>query len=504
VSSVVPASSVLLARGPDSPEVFAVRRSEQLRFFGGFFAFPGGGVHSSDAQFGEPLTRQVAAARELFEETGVLIARRPDGSFPTPAELLPLRRELHDDRLSFGDLLGRQNLTIRSADFTPLGTLVTPAFASARFDTAFFVAVLPPGQQAEVWPGELDHGRWTTAADMLASWTRGDSLVSPPTVSILEAFRGGPVLSVVEKLRPLLAVLESGAIPPIFFAPAVQMIPLLAPALAPLTHTNAWLVGSGPVYLIDPGATEADEQERLFAALDLAAAEGRRITDIVLTHHHPDHIGAAAVCAARYGVGIWAHPWTAEKLRGKVEVQRLLNEGDRLDLGTAPDGNGRWHLEALFTPGHAPGHLAFWEPRYRLLFAGDMVSTLSSVIVAPPEGDLTLYLESLRRLAAFGCRLLLPAHGSPTGRSRQTLEDALEHRLQREDQLLATLRNGPRTVGALFDEIYRGLPDNLRRCAELQILGGLIKLQREGRVEATADGTTQTWQLVKHLVGDGR
>jgi glyoxylase-like metal-dependent hydrolase (beta-lactamase superfamily II) len=296
-------------------------------------------------------------------------------------------------------------------------------------------------------------------------------------------------------MRPLLAALERGAIPPIFFAPAVQMIPLLAPALAPLTHTNAFLIGTGPVYLIDPGATDADEQQRLFAVLDAAAAEGRQITDIVLTHHHPDHIGAAAVCAARSGVAIWAHPWTAEKLRGTVEVRRLLNEGDRLDLGTAPDGNGRWHLEPLFTPGHAPGHLAFWEPRYRLLFAGDMVSTLSSVIVAPPEGDLTLYLDSLRRLATFDCRLLLPAHGSPTGRSRQTLEDAIEHRLQREEQLLATLKNGPRTVGELFEEIYRGLPEKLRRFAELQILAGLIKLQREGRVEVTADSGPQTWQL---------
>ncbi len=497
MNPILPAASVLLARGPGAPEVFAVRRSGQLRFFGGFFAFPGGSVHRTDAAFGEPLTRQVAAARELFEETGVLIGRRPDGAFPPLADLPALRRDLLEGALSFGEVLARLDAAVRDHDFRPVGALVTPPFAGTRFDTAFFVAELPPGQEAEVWPGELDHGRWTTAADLLDSWTRGDSLVSPPTLSILEAFRGRPVSAVVEGLRLLLTRLDAGAIPPIFFAPAVQMIPLLAPALAPLTHTNAFLVGTGPVYLIDPGAVDPDEQRRLFDVLDDAAADGRRLTSVVLTHHHPDHVGAANACARRYGVPVWAHPLTAAKLQGKVEVHRHLNEGDRLDLGPAPDGNGRWHLEALQTPGHASGHLAFWEPRYRLLFAGDMVSTLSSVIVAPPDGDLTVYLDSLRRLTTYDCRLLLPAHGAPTSRPRLTLEEAVAHRLKREEQLVEALAPGPRTVAELYDAVYPGLPANLRRFAELQIVAGLIKLQREGRAGASGEAPVQVWRLTR-------
>src|SRR5207237_720111 len=83
-----------------------------------------------------------------------------------------------------------------------------------------------------------------------------------------------------------------------------------------------------------------------------------------------------------------------------------------LALGACPDGGGPGHLEALHTPGHAPGHLAFYEPHYRLLFAGDMVSTLSSVVIAPPEGDLVVYLRSLERLRTLDCRLLLPGHGN--------------------------------------------------------------------------------------------
>src|SRR5439155_26347356 len=135
--------------------------------------------------------------------------------------------------------------------------------------------------------------------------------------------------------------------------------------------------------------------------------------------HHPDHVGAVPACVQRYGVGVWAHPQTAARVQPRIEVTRLLHEGDRLDLGPCPDGAGQWHLEALHTPGHAPGHLAFHEPRYRLLFAGDMISTLSSVVIAPPEGDLVTYLQSLQRLRTVDCRLLLPAHGNASAQPRE-------------------------------------------------------------------------------------
>src|SRR5205807_10255216 len=128
---------------------------------------------------------------------------------------------------------------------------------------------------------------------------------------------------------------------------------------------------------------------------------------------------------------------------------RLLRDGEKIDLGTAPDGAGRWHLEAVFTPGHAPGHLAFWEPRYRLLFAGDMVSTLSSIIIAPPEGDLAIYLDSLHKLRALRARLLLPAHGSPSARAGHVLDESLSHRAKREAQLVELLSAGPRRVSDL-------------------------------------------------------
>jgi endoribonuclease LACTB2 len=502
VNPITEAASVLLARGPGSFEVFAVRRSASLRFFGGFFAFPGGKVGVAD---GAPLpgagtpnlaVRRLTAARELFEETGVLVARRPDGSFPPSGpELSQARRDLVEDGAPFAAVLQRFGAVVHPDDFRYVGGFVTPPFTTMRFDTAFFHTDLPPGQQPEVWPGELDHGRWTTAEALLAEWTRGDCLVSPPTLTMLEAIRGRPVVELAERLAPLLASLDAGAIHPIFWAPHVQMIPLHTIALAPSTHTNAFLVGRDPVFLIDPGPEKTEEQERLFAILDARRGAGQPLTAVVLTHHHPDHVGAAAACSRRYGVPIWAHTLTAQALAARLQVSRFLGDGDRLELGPAPDGRGRWHLEAVHTPGHAPGHLAFYDPYYRLLFAGDMVSTLSSIIIAPPDGDLTVYLDSLRRLLTFDCRLLLPAHGSASPRPRETLEECIAHRAKREEQLLAALGPQPRRVKDLLPELYKGLPESLTRLAELQMLAGLEKLQREGRVVTAVEEGEMAWVL---------
>ncbi len=370
-----------------------------------------------------------------------------------------------------------------------------------RFDTSFFVAQLPPGQTAEVWPGELAGCEWATPTTLLDAWTRGDRLLTPPTLTILETIRGRSAFDLPDRLAPLLARLDAGALPPICFAPGVHMLPLKTVGLPPITHTNAFLVGTDVRWLIDPGAHEQDEQERMFSAVDEVVrgqeseVSGQRsevkednrtssrgpIAGIVLTHHHPDHIGGVQAAVERYRVPVLAHRRTAELLGGRIKIDRMLDEGDRLELGQAADGSGPWFLEALLTPGHAAGHLAFFEPHYRLLLAGDVVSTLTSIVIAPPDGDLAEYLATLRRVRELDLRMLLPAHGGPSLRPRQLLEDAIEHRHKREQQLLAALAEGPASASDLASRLYNGLAGPLQTLARWQVLAGLEKLRREGR-----------------------
>ena len=492
------AATVLLARGPGSPEVFVVRRAEALRFLGGFHAFPGGRVLPSDAILAgstdSVAVQRVSAVRELFEETGVLLARRPDGTFPADAELAGPRADLLAEPDAFPALLARLGLGVRPDDLTYVGTLITPPFSAVRFDAAFFTAVLPPGQTPTIQAGELDAGEWLSADAALGAWEAGLILVSPPTVSLLTAIRGRAVEEWPGRARPLFDALAAGAPEVIYFSPRVQMIPLFCHGLPPTYYTSAFLVGQDPAYLIDPGPTDADQQRRLFTLLGARIAAGARLAAVVLTHHHPDHVGAAAAVAGKYGVPILAHPWTARALAGRIVVDRTIEDGGALDLGTAPHGRP-WRLEALHTPGHAPGHLCFYEATYRLLFIGDMASTMSSVVITPPEGDITEYLESVHRLSALPSRLLLPAHGSVSARPGAVLDECISHRRKREEQLVQALAAGPRRVPDLAEEMYRGTPAAVMPYAEKQVLAGLLKLQCEGRAEKDGDENEGAWRL---------
>jgi ribonuclease/clavin/mitogillin len=496
----------LLVRRSQPQEVFVVQRARSLRFFGGFLAFPGGKVHDTDALVpvtgaiggsGDPESqrvRRVAAVRELFEETGVLLARTTQGDFPrSDADLEECRRELMKHPRVFGRMLSERGLSIRAEDLTPVGNLVTPSFAPVRFDTSFFLAMWPPNQEAVVWPGELEEGEWAPATQVLETWRRGASLISPPTLMILEAMNSPDARPLEQRLTELFESHNGDAIPPIFVSPDVQLLPLRTLALPPSTHTNAFLVGRDPAYLIDPGASDADEQRRLFAALDERFAAGVKLKAVVLSHHHPDHVGGALACAQRYGVPIWAHPWTANALQKKLTVSAEINPGDRLQLGAAPDGTGPWHLEAIGTPGHAPGHLVFYEPHYRLLFAGDMVSTQSSIVIVPPQGDLAVYMESLRRLREYPCRLLLPGHGPATSRALEAIDESIAHRVKREEMLCAALGPVPRAIEDLALELYRGVPAHLMKFARMQVLAGLQKLAQEGKAQETIVGAMRGW-----------
>ncbi len=490
MTAIAKAASVLVSAGPGSQELYIVRRAPSLRFFGGFLAFPGGRVAAEDAwpeHAPDPeAARRVAAARELFEETGILLARRPNGEFLTAqAGLDYWRRELLAERVSFRGLLQSLGLGLHEADLISIGSLTTPAFASSRFDTHFFLAHMPPGQKAEVWPGELDAGWWTSSSAVLDEWEHGGSLVSPPTVACLQAIRHRAVDEAPGRLSPLCASIAAGAMHPIYFAPRVRMLPLRTDGLLPNTFTNAYLVGEGPAYLIDPGPTDPEEQSRLFAVLDQFHDAGHRLTAILLTHHHRDHVGAADVCAKRYGIPVRAHPMTARMLGDRATAHEFIHDGETFPLGVSPDGVPR-RLEAVFTPGHASGHLAFYQAHYQLLFVGDLLSMVSTVVIEVPDGDLAAYLESLRRLRGLPCRLLLPGHGNVSARPTEAIDDCLAHRAQREQMLLAALRPEPRTIEDLALELYKGLPNGMMRFAEMQVRAGLEKLHHEGRAEAVS------------------
>jgi len=207
---------------------------------------------------------------------------------------------------------------------------------------------------------------------------------------------------------------------------------------------------------------------------------------ILATHHHPDHVGGAMALRERLQLPLWAHAMTAQRLDGIVEIDRLIQDGERIELkGPTPTS-----LTALHTPGHAPGHLCFTDEASNIMIAGDMVASVGTIIVEPTDGDMLLYLESLRKMSALEPAGLLPAHGDLIEQPQAILSFYIEHRLMRERKVLEALeaRGKASRPRHLVAQAYADTPKALWPLALRSIEAHLIKLEREGRVLKEGDG----------------
>jgi glyoxylase-like metal-dependent hydrolase (beta-lactamase superfamily II)/8-oxo-dGTP pyrophosphatase MutT (NUDIX family) len=481
VEPVLAAAVVLFRDGPDGREVFLVRRGADRRFAGGFHAFPGGRIDPDDAAIpvagasGEEAAIVACAVRELFEETGVLLAHDPSPR-PSPqrgegsphADLSADRRALLDGTLAFGELVRRRGLVLDASLLVPAGRWVTPEYLPIRYDARLFLVALRDGDRPEVWPGELAGGGLVRAAEALRRWSRGELLLHPPNLHALRVLArpGRPSL---EDLRSP-PECDDGIARRVEFQEGFHLAALRTPTLPPATHTNAWLVPDGDgLAIVDPGAPDPDEQRRLLDLVDALAAEGRPPRAVWLTHVHPDHTGAVSAVVARHRIPVRAHRLAAGRIPGGVEIEPV-RDGDLL--------GGRFRV--LETPGHAREHVAFLDEDSGALLCGDMVSTLSTIVVDPDEGDMAEYVRQLERLRALAPRTLYPAHGPPAPNAPERLAAYLGHRHDREALVAAALAEG----GALAEitaRAYADTPPSLLPVAERSCLAILLKLAKEGR-----------------------
>ena len=267
----------------------------------------------------------------------------------------------------------------------------------------------------------------------------------------------------------------------------ILQVPLETPTKLPATHTNAYLVGNQKLYLIDPSPSDPSEQEKLWKLLDEAIAEGRALEGILLTHDHPDHIGAVEETLRRYKIPIYAHRLAAKSLP-QIDFSDFLEHGQELELGPSPEGAPGWKLKVYHLPGHAPGHLVFQETCYQAVIVGDLISTLSSILIDPRDGHLATYIESLHFLESVTQGHLYPGHGSPTPEGRLIVQRTIGHRQKRERRLLEALDHSPQMLDAILPKVYVKIDRRVAKYAKRSLLSGLIKLVEEGRVAETAQG----------------
>src|SRR6266550_1785599 len=494
------AAAVILLRpntDPDNPEVYLVKRSSKLAFLGGFQAFPGGQRQTNDAEVQvkncvEPESAAMisCAARELFEEVGVLLAR--GSKTLTTGQLASLYDDLESKRMSWPELLRHYGLHLDASDFTFVGRWVTPPFAPRRFDTWFFLVTCPAKQQPKVTEdSELESGGWIRARDAYAKWERNEIIAVPPVLHLLKTIAGGLSDDLVERF---LSVPEARRVPTrrIEFHPHYICFPVRTPTKPPATHTNSYLIHtSSEVLVLDPGSPYEDEQNALANCIDDLIAAGKTVREIVLTHVHPDHVAGVNAqndhLEEKQGarVPVAAHAATAESLRNQVRVDRFIADDEILVLGGEP----AIKLRALHTPGHARGHLCFFDERTGALISGDNIVGFGSVLIDPPEGNMREYLASLRRMRSLpNLSVLFGGHGPAIANPYEKIDEYISHRLQREELILTAVREGASTPKEIVERVYTDVSPKAHAMAERAVLAHLEKLQAEGLVLQNLDG----------------
>lgn len=241
------------------------------------------------------------------------------------------------------------------------------------------------------------------------------------------------------------------------------------PSLMTGPGTNTIVLGSGikGATVIDPALDDPD----YLAALIQAGEERGGLRRILITHGHSDHTGGAEALRAKLNI-----PICAFSRAGVSFADEEIPDGTILPAGDDT-------LRAIHTPGHRFDHFSFLLEKQRTLFAGDLLAGTGTIVIVPPEGDMLDYLASLNRLQTLNLARIVPAHGPVITDPQAKLAEYIEHRLQRERQIIALLQRNPGgiTIAAIVQHIYTETNPALHVMAARSVEAHLLKLEREGR-----------------------
>lgn len=290
-------------------------------------------------------------------------------------------------------------------------------------------------------------------------------------------------------------------------SPLVQRVICRNPSKFSYHGTGTYIIGTRQCVVIDPGPRIDSHRDALAAAL-----AGRELVGIVVTHCHGDHSPLSAWMKDEYSVPTYAfgphrmvEGWTEEDDHDPSEEdeseEKDAEENEPLDVDFRPDvtvadgerilRTGEFSLEAVHTPGHTSNHLCVSMPEEATLFSGDHVMGWSTTIVSPPDGDMAAYFHSVRKVIGRGDALLRPTHGGPITDPQPFLHALLEHRMERENQVIEQLRSGVTTIPAMVKVLYANVDKRLHRPARRSIWSHMLKLHAEGRVRVADGGSAR-------------
>jgi glyoxylase-like metal-dependent hydrolase (beta-lactamase superfamily II) len=270
--------------------------------------------------------------------------------------------------------------------------------------------------------------------------------------------------------------------------PNVRRVVARNPSAFTFKGTGTYIIGHGNVAIVDPGPAI---QEHVDAVLN--AIRGETVTHILVTHTHVDHSPATPALKAATGAPVYAfgpHPKPPEGVVTEQGGDHDFAPDITLSDGEVVEGKG-WTVEAIHTPGHISNHLCFALREDNVLLSGDHVMGWSTAVISPPDGNMRSYFESLRKLLPREESLYIPTHGAEIRDPRPFVQAYIDHRLDRERQIMACLRDGLDTVPAMVQRMYRDVPAILHPAAGRSVLAHLIQFVAEGRVQCDGPPTVE-------------
>jgi glyoxylase-like metal-dependent hydrolase (beta-lactamase superfamily II)/8-oxo-dGTP pyrophosphatase MutT (NUDIX family) len=519
-----PAATLILLRdAAGGPQVLMLQRTQSAAFLGGAYVFPGGSLDAGDEKLvgrvrgsnvemrvlEPPVAYWIAAIRECFEEAGVLLACDAQGqliSAQRAANLLDYRKR------PFIELLERQDLYLPAGELAYYGHWVTAPGRARRFDTRFFVAIAPEGQQGSHDAGETVHHMWISPREALERGQRGEiELVHATQDSLKDLGRFGSALEALQYVRGLKEIEvnraclaqgkegekiirrtdpqyhevhwsdpeETGTTTYDLIAGEPKRLDrgvtrLIAPNPGMMTGpgTNTYILGEAERAVIDPGPDIASHIEKILAFPN--------IKWVLCTHTHIDHSPAAAAIKAATGAQLLGRP-APEGQDATFKPDFVLENGQRVQIGEMT-------LRAIHTPGHASNHLCYLLEQTKMLFTGDHVMQGSTVVINPPDGDMRAYIQSLEKLLEEDIAIIAPGHGYLIGAPHKEFRRLIAHRLAREEKVVNALTKlGPASLEELLPLVYDDVPVRIHRVAARSLTAHLDKLAADGAVRAAGE-----------------
>ena len=251
-------------------------------------------------------------------------------------------------------------------------------------------------------------------------------------------------------------------------APSIHRITAFNAGMMTGPGTNTWILGEQELAVLDPGPASPEHIENV-----LAKAPGR-VRWVLATHTHPDHSPGASMLANRASATVIgpappAGPRQDRTFRPSIEPR----DSQQFDLGG-------FTLQAVHTPGHASNHICWWYAAAGVLFTGDHIMQGSTVVIAPPDGDMKAYMASLRRVLKLPLRALAPGHGHWIDHPRREIRSLIAHRQGREQKVVTVLKRlGAAKLEDMLARVYDDVPEQLHPVAAKSLEAHLLKLAQE-------------------------